>query len=252
MAYNVTSEWDDIHRKIGNYEPLPEVKKQEEYVKENIEELEQLAEKDKKPMSEDSDLDEDDDFFEEYKRKRLEEMGKKQEDEDKPKEKLFGYVAEITAQNYVKEVNEAGEDVEVVLNFYQSYVNLTQLVNKHMETVAKEFPKVKFLKTVSTKCVENFPDSKLPYMLFYKNGDLIKTIGLNDFKNYTRISAYSLKHLLNKSGVTGIKIDKQSKTKAKDYRDEMMGKSSDEEKDYSDDEEREDKQYISNKIFIKY
>lgn len=40
MAYNVTSEWDDIHRKLGNYEPLPVVKKQEEFVKENIEKLE--------------------------------------------------------------------------------------------------------------------------------------------------------------------------------------------------------------------
>ena len=28
MAYDVTSEWDDIHRKLGNYEPLPEEKKQ--------------------------------------------------------------------------------------------------------------------------------------------------------------------------------------------------------------------------------
>lgn len=40
MAYDVTTEWDDIHRKLGNYEALPEEKKQEEFIKENIEKLE--------------------------------------------------------------------------------------------------------------------------------------------------------------------------------------------------------------------
>lgn len=37
MAYDVTTEWDDIHRKLGNYEALPIEKKEHEYTKEYIE-----------------------------------------------------------------------------------------------------------------------------------------------------------------------------------------------------------------------
>ena len=43
MAYDVTSQWDDIHRKLGNYEPLPVIKKESEYTKENLNELEEIC-----------------------------------------------------------------------------------------------------------------------------------------------------------------------------------------------------------------
>jgi hypothetical protein len=43
MAYDVTSQWDDIHRQIGNYEPLPVEKTQKEYTDENITKLEGLT-----------------------------------------------------------------------------------------------------------------------------------------------------------------------------------------------------------------
>ncbi len=36
MAYDVTSQWDDIHWKLGNYEPLPIIKSEHEYTLENI------------------------------------------------------------------------------------------------------------------------------------------------------------------------------------------------------------------------
>lgn len=36
MAYDVTSQWDDIHRKLGNYEPLPLIKSEGEFTKENL------------------------------------------------------------------------------------------------------------------------------------------------------------------------------------------------------------------------
>ena len=45
MAWDVTTQWDDIHRKLGNYEPLPEKKTEKECTEENIEKLEQLTEK---------------------------------------------------------------------------------------------------------------------------------------------------------------------------------------------------------------
>lgn len=43
MAYDVTSQWDDIHRQLGNYEPLPVEKTQKEFTDENIEKLESIT-----------------------------------------------------------------------------------------------------------------------------------------------------------------------------------------------------------------
>jgi hypothetical protein len=48
MAYDVTSQWDDIHRQLGNYEPLPVEKTQAEFTNENIDKLESLTKKQKK------------------------------------------------------------------------------------------------------------------------------------------------------------------------------------------------------------
>lgn len=245
MAYDVTSEWDDIHRKLGNYEPLPVEKKQWEYVKENIEKAEELAEEDKLNES-GSDLEEDE-FMRQYKERRLLEM----ESREKGKEKLYGYVSEITAEDYVREVNEAGEGVPVVLNFYQDYVPETVVLNRAMESLAEEFPKVKFLRTKATKCVENFPDSSLPYMLHYKDGQLVQTIGKGAFAAYPKISGYSLKHLLSKLKVDGFEDPHYDDHKAKHFV-ESIRKHREHGEDMSSDEEREDRQYVSNKIFIKY
>lgn len=39
--------------------------------------------------------------------------------------------------------------------------------------MAPKYPKVKFLKSVATKCVENMIDKDLPAIMVYKDGDLI-------------------------------------------------------------------------------
>lgn len=52
MAYDVTSQWDDIHRQLGNYEPLPVEKTQKEFTDENIEQLESLTKKQKQAQIE--------------------------------------------------------------------------------------------------------------------------------------------------------------------------------------------------------
>lgn len=57
---------------------------------------------------------EDERVLQEYRRKRIAEM---QELANKSK---FGEVREISAQDYVQEVNKAGENICVVLHLYKS------------------------------------------------------------------------------------------------------------------------------------
>lgn len=257
MAWNVTTEWDDIHRKIGNYEPLPEIKPQNEHTIENIQKLEDLAQEEIKPeenLDEDIDLD-DDKLFEEYRRKKLEELGGKSalhSTEEKSKNKFSG-VLEITAEDYVREVNEAGADIPVLLNFYQNSVELTVKINDVFQHLANEFPEVKFIKTISTKCVQNFKDSDLPYILYYRNGQLSKVFSKKEIYAYRKINFDTLEDLFFQAGIQEFGKNKKNKKSALEFYNKALGRKPVHKEDHSSDEdEHEDRQFISNKMFIRY
>merc|ERR1711874_82484 len=74
----------------------------------------------------------------------------------------FGSVREITAVDYVQEVNKAGDDVFVVLHLYKQGDALDALINEYMNRLAPKFPTTKFLKAISTTCIPNYPDKNLP------------------------------------------------------------------------------------------
>lgn len=151
---------------------------------------------------------EDDEYFIEFKRKQLEKLQGEQR-ENEVKEKTFGFVKEITSQDYVAEVNNAGEGITVLLNFYQNYHPKSLLINSAFEELAKEHPKIKFLKTVATKCVEEFPDSNLPYILYYKDGSLQRQVNTTLISIYPKITKNSMEHLFGELLIDG--FQKQNK-----------------------------------------
>ena len=79
----------------------------------------------------------------------------------------FGSVREITAVDYVQEVNKAGDDVFVVLHLYKQGVPLCALINEYMNRLAPKFPCTKFLRAISTTCIPNYPDKNLPTIFVY-------------------------------------------------------------------------------------
>jgi hypothetical protein len=50
------------------------------------------------------------------------------------------------------------------------------LLNPILETLAMKHPRTKFLRSVATKCIENFLDADCPGLLFYKNAELVHNI----------------------------------------------------------------------------
>ena len=55
----------------------------------------------------------------------------------------FGDVREISAQDYVAEVNKAGDGVFVVLHLYKQGIPLCALINQYLTQLAAKFPTVK-------------------------------------------------------------------------------------------------------------
>lgn len=275
MAYDVTSQWDDIHRQLGNYEPLPVEKTQKEFTEENIQKLEQLTKDQKeakinqmvqkeadkgsrrvtpvKDSDSDFDSDDDDDFFEEYKRKRLAQMKNEMDsklqhlDQAEPE---FGFVRMIGKQEYIRQVNEAGEGVDVILHLFKDSVDECVQINRVLDSLAPQFPKVKFLKGISDKIVPNFPDRQLPYLLYYRDGAMKKGLQRLEFKmSIKKITEFSIRQMFYTLGVKALKIDREKPSVKGEWRDKMGWKRKQHREDFDSDDE--DRDFISNRINYK-
>jgi hypothetical protein len=78
------------------------------------------------------------------------------------------------ANEYKAEINEAGEGIWVVLHLYQDHNLICRRLKQIWAALAKKFPLVKFVQSVSTLCIPNFPDRNLPAVFIYYEDDLKK------------------------------------------------------------------------------
>ena len=53
-----------------------------------------------------------------------------------------------------------------------SSIPLCALISQHLGSLASKFPATKFLKSVATSCIPNYPDKNLPTVFVYYEGDL--------------------------------------------------------------------------------
>ncbi|KAJ8247208.1 hypothetical protein GJAV_G00259970 [Gymnothorax javanicus] len=166
------TEWNDILRKKGILPPK-ETSKEAEEEEEEERILQQSVVKTYEDMTleeleenEDEFNEEDEKAMEMYRQKRLAEWKASQ------LKNVFGEIVEISGQDYVKEVNQAGAGVWVVLHLYKPGIPLCTLINQHISTLARKFPQTKFLKSISTTCIPNYPDRNLPTLFVYFQGEM--------------------------------------------------------------------------------
>ena len=51
-------------------------------------------------------------------------------------------------------------------------IPLCSLINQYLTQLAAKFPATKFLKSISTTCIPNYPDRNLPTFFIYYEGDM--------------------------------------------------------------------------------
>lgn len=219
---NADTEWNDILRQKGILPPKQEAEVTEDDIVQLLEDTIQQKSKDGKTLEE-MDLDELDEMedeideeeqriYENMKRQRMAEMMASQ-----AKDK-FGDVLEISKQDYVREVNEAGEGVWVVLHVYKDAIPLCKLINHHMTELARKFRATKFIKSVSSVCIPNYPDKNLPTIFVYYEGDMKKNfIGPLEFGGMN-LTKQSLEWILSQTGAvkTDLEEDPRGTSKVKD------------------------------------
>ncbi|KAL5104258.1 hypothetical protein TcWFU_004466 [Taenia crassiceps] len=95
-------------------------------------------------------------FFELYRQKRLDEM------REAARKAKFGSYGEVTKHDWTQSVNNAGEGVN----------ERCAVVDEHLRTLAARYPAVKFLRGEASLCVPDFPDSNLPTIIAYCDGNV--------------------------------------------------------------------------------
>jgi hypothetical protein len=146
----------------------------------------------KSEINEDNLDDDDEEVFRRYREQRINEM------KLTTMKQRFGDVEEISGQDFMDKVVKAGEGVMVVLHLYKQGIVLCSLINNFMKQLALKFPQTKFLKSISTLCIPNFPDDNLPGILIYSEGKCRKQIfGLQSFP--ANLTQDDLEWMLHKS-----------------------------------------------------
>ncbi|XP_065928597.1 phosducin-like protein 3 [Magallana gigas] len=122
---------------------------------------------------------------------------------------------------------------EEILN---TLIPLCKLINQHLSALAQKFPDVKFLKSVSSVCIPNYPDKNLPVLFFYYNGDLKKqyvgpmVFGGMNFKQE------ELEWMLSEVGVLKTELEAPPKQEIRDVLDSALRQSGRDDDDSDEDD----------------
>jgi len=214
---NEDTEWNDVLRAKGI---LPAKPKEAEVTEEDLIAMVEktIKQKSGKKDLDEMDLDELDELEDEEEEKimlqmRMQRMAEMKALSEKSK---YGYVREITAVDYVQEVNKAGEDVFVILHLYKQGVPLAALVNEYLNRLAPKFPTTKFLKAISTTCIPNYPDKNLPTIFVYYEGQLkAQMVGPTEFRGMNLTEA-EFEFLMGRTGAIKTQIKDDPKPRVKD------------------------------------
>ncbi|CAG5091333.1 Oidioi.mRNA.OKI2018_I69.PAR.g12979.t1.cds [Oikopleura dioica] len=174
---NEDTEWNDILRRKGILPPKPVEPEIEDPDPEELEAKDYGTTVDDLDALLDDELDEDEEKIMQQMRESRIAALKLKASKDK-----FGEVKEITAQSWTQEVNQAGEDIWVIVHLYDKGVMLSNILNNHFVHLAQKYKHVKFVRGVAKQCVPNYPDKNLPTVFVYRNGTLaIQWIGGGNF-----------------------------------------------------------------------
>ncbi|GAB6019864.1 hypothetical protein CHUAL_001403 [Chamberlinius hualienensis] len=153
---------------------------------------------------------EDERILLEYRRKRIQQIRSEQE------KSKFGELREITGVDYINEVTKAGDGVWVVLHLYQHGVQQCNLLNRHLSVLAAKFPKTKFLKSISTLCISNYPDRNMPTIFLYFEGVMKKQMVGPSSCGGVNATVEEVEWLLHEAGAIVSDLEEPPKKEIKD------------------------------------
>ncbi|KYQ94267.1 phosducin-like protein [Tieghemostelium lacteum] len=206
------TEWDDLQIKLGNMKAPPKQLTEDELFDLIQEAAQYSAQQEKKEKLENASLedlkemedDEDEKVLEELRKKRIAQMKL-----DKERNK-FGELYHISEPEYKSQVTET-KDVHVVVHLFKNGIPQCQLLNQHLDLLAKKFKATKFVKIRSEEAIHNYPDRNLPTILVYKNGDIVGQLITLQLTGGDSTTAKDIEWHLSKMGVVDTDLTENPK-----------------------------------------
>ncbi|KAL8778803.1 MAG: hypothetical protein Q9213_007238 [Squamulea squamosa] len=172
---NADTEWNDILRKHGIIPEKPAsptaiieeaVTKARDQAHAN-----RLEDKDLDQLDELED-DEDADFLEQYRQKRMAELS------TIPQTSVFNQVYPLQKPDYSREVTNASKKAFVLVHLTSSLGTNTEsrLLTELWRELARKFGDIKFCEMRGDMCIEGYPDKNTPTILVYNDGDIKRQI----------------------------------------------------------------------------
>lgn len=196
---NADTEWNDILRKHGVIPEKPP--SPTPMIQEALEEARRLAHENRlegKDLDELAELEdeEDDDFLEQYRQKRFQELSTIQA------ASVFNQVYYLQKPDYAKDVTEASKEAYVLVLLTSSEgTNVeSRILIEIWRELAQRFGDVKFCQIRANLCIEGYPERNTPTVLVYKDGDIKKQlVTLRELRG-TRTSAADVEKILLEVG----------------------------------------------------
>jgi hypothetical protein len=139
--------------------------------------------------------DEDEAFLEQYRQKRMAELGSIQ------KKALHGSVYPISKPEYQREVTDSSKNGPVFVNLTSAMGNVeSRVLSELWRQAAKEYGEIKFCEIRANQAIENYPDRNCPTILVYKNGDIIKQVVTLATVGGPRINMQKIDNMLVETG----------------------------------------------------
>ncbi|TKA76011.1 hypothetical protein B0A49_02921 [Cryomyces minteri] len=172
---NADTEWNDILRKHGFIPEKPP--SPTPLIEEALTEARRLAHENRlegKDLDELAELEEeeDDEFLEQYRSKRLAELSSIQSSS------IYNQVYPIQKPDYARDVTEASRKsfIFVLLTSSQGTNTESRLLIEIWRELAKKFGNVKFCQIRADMCIEGYPEKNTPTILVCRDGDIRKQI----------------------------------------------------------------------------
>ncbi|CCG26056.1 Plp2 protein [Candida orthopsilosis Co 90-125] len=165
------TEWNDILRDYGiipEKPPSPSAQLEEA--------LEEAVRKQHENRLENKDIDEldaledeeDEEFLNFYKKKRMNEIKKLSE------KKKYGSVLPISKNEYEGEITKAPKRTTVLVHLSLQSSLQSRLLGSLLSELARKFPELKICDIPAQRCIENYPESNCPTLIIYRDGNVLK------------------------------------------------------------------------------
>lgn len=196
---NADTEWNDILRSKGI---IPErAPSPTPMIEEALTEARRLAHENRlegKDLDELAELedDEDEDFLEQYRKKRFQELS------TITAASVFNQVYHIQKPDYATDVTEASKEAYVLVLLTSSHgTNVeSRVLIDIWRQLAQKFGNIKFCQMRADLCIEGYPEKNTPTVLIYKDGDIRKQlVTLGELKG-VRTTAEDVERLLMDAG----------------------------------------------------